>query len=107
VDLADWRNVSLWVIAILYAAVSLVVAVVAAAVWWFGRKGFIVVDQVIDQKARPALDAVERHLLTMRDQTARLPGNQALGLGEAPVQKKGRFSLPFRRGKRRFPLLPS
>jgi hypothetical protein len=106
-DLADWRNVSLYVIAILYSLVTLVVAVVAFAVWWFGRKGFIALDRVIDQKVRPALDSVEMQLLTVRDQTARLPGNQALGLGEAPVQRKGGFPLPFRRKKRRFPLLPS
>jgi hypothetical protein len=106
-DLADWRNVSLYVIAILYSLITLVVAAVAFAVWWFGRKGFHALDRVIEEKVRPALDAVEMQLLTVRDQTARLPGNQALGLGEAPTKKKGGLSLPFRRKKRRFPLLPS
>lgn len=106
-DLADLRNISLYVIAILYSLVTLVVAIVAAAVWWFGRKGFTAVDRVIDQKVRPALDSVEMQLLVVRDQTARLPGNQAIGLGEVPAQKKGGFPLPFRRKKRRFPLLPS
>ena len=105
-DLADLRNISLYVIAILYSLITLVAAAIAFAVWWFGRKGFIAVDRVIDQKVRPALDSVEMQLLVVRDQTARLPGNQAIGLGEVPAQKKG-FSLPFRRRKRRFPLLPS
>jgi hypothetical protein len=106
-DLADWRNISLYVIAILYSLVTLVVAAVAFAIWWFGRKGFNAVDKVIVEKVRPALDTVEMQLLTVRDQSARLPGNQALGLGEAPARKKGGLSLPFRRKKRRFPLLPS
>ena len=71
-DLADLRNISLYVIAILYTLITVVVGAVAAAIWWFGRKGFIAVDQVIDQKVRPALDSVEMQLLVVRDQTARL-----------------------------------
>jgi hypothetical protein len=107
-DLADWRNVSLYVIAILYTLVTIVVGIIFGAIWWYGRKGFHAVDRVITEKVRPALDSVEMQLLTVRDQTARLPGNQALGLGEAPARKKGGLPLPFgRKKRRRFPLLPS
>lgn len=106
-DLADWRNISLYVIAILYSLVTIVVGAIFGAIWWYGRKGFRVVDRLIAEKVRPALDSVEMQLLTVRDQTARLPGNQALGLGEAPA-KKGGWPLPFgRKKRRRFPLLPS
>ncbi|MGH2584099.1 MAG: hypothetical protein ACRDJE_04235 [Dehalococcoidia bacterium] len=108
-DLADWTDIALIVIAILYSVITAVVMAVAAVVWWYGRKGFKAVDRLIDQKVRPALDAVELQLLAIRDQTARLPGNQAIGLGEAPA-RKGRglpLPLPFRRKRRRFPFLPS
>lgn len=107
-DLAGWRDISLYVIAILYSIITIVVGAIFGAIWWFGRKGFKAVDRVIDEKVRPALDMVEMQLLTVRDQTARLPGNQRLGLGEAPVKKKGGLPLPFfRKKKKRFPLLPS
>jgi hypothetical protein len=107
-DLAGWRDIALYVIAILYILVTIVVAGVAFAIWWFGRKGFNAVDRLVAEKVRPALDQVEMQLLTVRDRTARLPGNQALGLGEAPAKKKGGLPLPFgRKKKRRIPLLPS
>jgi len=105
-DLADLRNISLIVIALLYTIVTIAVGAVAGAIWWYGRKGFKAADQVVATKVRPALEQVELQLLAARDQTARLPGNQSIGLGEAPVKRTG-LPIPFRKKKRRFPLLPS
>jgi hypothetical protein len=104
-DLADLRDVSLIVIAILYSIGTLVVGAAAAVIWWFARKGPKALDQLVSGTVRPALQQVELQLLTVRDQAARLPGNQSIGLGEAPVARRG--LLPFRRKRRRFPVLPS
>ena len=103
-DLADLRDIALVVIAIFYGIATLLVGAVAAVAWWFARKGPKAIERLASGTVRPALQQVELQLLTVRDQAARLPGNQSIGLGEAPVPKRG--LLPFRK-KRRFPLLPS
>jgi|GEM_PF-2498994 len=108
-DLAGWRDIALMVIALLYAIVTLVVGAVAFVVWMYGRRGLGWVDTFLNEKVRPALDAAEQQLVLIRDRTAALPGNLSLGAGEAGATPKraGLPSLPFRKKKRRFPLLPS
>ena len=109
-DLAGWRDIALIVIGIIYGVITLAVAGVAGAIWFFGRKylrGRLV--RLINEKARPALDRVEQVLLSVRDASARLPGNAAIGAGDLPAKRKRGglpFPLPFRR-RRRFPFLPS
>ena len=109
-DLAGWRNIALFVIAIIYIILTLAVLAIAGAVWYFGRtkvRGRVV--KLINQKVRPVLDRVEQQALSLRDATARLPGNTAIGAGQLPArQKRGRlpFPLPFRR-RRRIPFLRS
>jgi hypothetical protein len=108
-DLADWRDVALWIIGFFHAVFAAAVGAIFFFTWRYSRKGFNLLDQVVDQRVRPALDATERQLLAVRDRTARLPGSRGIGLGEAPAPKKSGFSLPvpFKKKRRRFPFLPS
>jgi hypothetical protein len=104
-DWADVVDLSVIVIAIFYSVGTLAVGAAAAVAWWYVRKGPKALDRLVSGTVRPALQQVELQLLTARDQAARLPGNQSIGLGEAPAPRRG--LLPFRRKRRRFPLLPS
>jgi hypothetical protein len=109
-DLAGWRDVALWIIGFFHAIFAAVIAAIFFFTWRYSRKGFNLLDQVVEQRVRPALDATERQLLTVRDRTARLPGSRGIGLGEAPAPKKSGVALPlpfFRKKRRRFPFLPS
>ena len=108
-DLAGWRDLALIVIGLFHVIIVLVVGAIAGAVWFFSRKGFKIVDRLLAEKVRPALDTVEMQLLAVRDRTARLHGNEAIGLGEAPQpkQRKLPFPLPFGKKRRRLPFLPS
>jgi hypothetical protein len=108
-DLAGWRDIALWIIGFFYLLFSVVMAVALYFAWRYSAKGFKALDRLINQSGRPALKNVELQLLTIRDQTARLPGNASIGLGEAPARKStGLLSkLPFGKKKRKLPLLPS
>ena len=108
-DLAGWRDIAVWIIVFFQILFTVIALAIFAAIWWFSRKGFKALDRLVDQRVRPALDAAERQLLTIRDQTARLPGSRGIGLGEAPEPKKKGLALPlpFFQKKRRFPFLPS
>jgi hypothetical protein len=109
VDLADWRDVSLIIIGVLYSLITLVVGAIFFFVWRYSRGGFSALDRLLTQKVRPALDQVELQLLALRARSAELPGNAALGAGEGPPQR-GRGGLlallPARRRRRRFPFPP-
>jgi hypothetical protein len=110
VDLAAWRDISLVIIGVLYTLITLVVGVIFFVVWRYSRGGFRALDRLLTQKVRPALDQVELQLLALRERTAALPGNAALGAGQGPPRRRrgGLLALlPFRRKRRRFPLLPS
>ena len=110
-DLADWRDIALIIIGFIHVLIVLVVAGVAGAIWIFGGKGLRALNRLVNEKVRPILGQVELQMLAVRDRTARLPGNAALGLGEMPAQKQKKkglpFPLPFGKKRRRFPFLPS
>jgi hypothetical protein len=109
-DLADWRDIALWIIGFFHLLFAAVVAAIFFFVWRYSRKGFNLLDRVVAERVRPALDAAELQLLAIRDQTARLPGSRGIGLGEAPAPRKKGVALPipfFRKKRRRFPFLPS
>jgi hypothetical protein len=110
-DLAAWRDIALIIIGILYGLVTLVVGAVAFFIWLYSRKGFGALEDLLNKKVRPALDAAERQLMLVRDRSAALPGNLSLGAGELPPPRKGgglSLPVPFRRKKkRRLPFLPS
>ena len=109
-DLADWRDIALIIIGFIHVLLVLVVAGVAGAIWIFGGKGLRALNRLLNEKVRPVMGQVELQMLAVRDRTARLPGNAALGLGEMPAQKQKKglpFPLPFGKKRRRFPFLPS
>lgn len=113
-DLADWRDIALIFIGIVYGLVTLLGGTIAFALWYFSRKGFGALDRLVDQRVRPMLDKAEQQLLAVRDRTASLPGSPALGAIEGEGRTSGggllalTRSLPFRRKKRRrIPFLPS
>lgn len=109
-DPAGGRDIALVIIALLYSIVTFVVLMIFGTIWYFSGRGFGAVDRLLEQKVRPALDKAEQQLLAVRDQTARLPGNQSIGAADQPAKKKRRglpISLPFRKKRRRFPFLPS
>ena len=109
-ELGWWRDIALIVIGILNILTALITAAVAFAAWRYGGKGLGIVERLLEQKVRPVLDRAEQQLVIVRDRTARLPGNASIGAGDTPAgRKRGKlpFALPFRRRRRRFPLLPS
>lgn len=109
-NLTEGRDIALMVIAFLHAIIAFVIFVVFGALWYFSGKGFGIVERLIEQKVRPALDTVEKQLLAVRDRTAALPGNESIGAGSAPKGKKAAGlldKLPFRKKRRRIPFLPS
>lgn len=108
-DLAGWRDIALWIIGFFQILFAAITAAIFFFIWRYSRKGFGLLDRLVAERVRPALDAAELQLLAIRDQTARLPGSRGIGLGEAPAAKKKGLPLPlpFFRKKRRFPFLPS
>ena len=109
-DLAGWRDIALWIIGFFHILFATIVAAIFFLLWRYSRKGFNLLDRLVAERVRPALDAAELQLLAIRDQTARLPGSRGIGLGEAPEPKKKGLplSLPFlKKKRRRIPFLPS
>jgi hypothetical protein len=107
--LAGWRDVALIIIMIIHIVITAIMLVIAFFAWRYSNKGFNALDKLIQKRVRPALDQVELQLVDLRERTTRLPGSGAVVAVEAPKKKKGGgpFPLPFRRKRRRFPLLPS
>jgi hypothetical protein len=98
-----------WVViaaAILWALLTLVLAVVLALAAWYARKGMRAASRALTTGVRPQLAAVHARLADLRDRTARLPGNVPLPEGTArPVPARRRrpaLRWPFRR-RRRWP----
>lgn len=90
---------------ILWGLVTLVVFVILTALWWYTRKGMRAGHELLGTKARAFLDRLHGQLAAVRDRTSRLPGNVPLPESEARPARGGGLSLPWRKKKRRFPLL--
>lgn len=98
-----------WVViyaGVLWMLVTIVVAAIFGGLWIGSSMGLGAVNKAITEKVRPALDAGHTRLAALRDQTSRLPGNTPLpDATVAPSKGRRKFSVPFRRKRRRFPLL--
>ena len=109
--LDGWRDVALIIIGLIHIVITLIMAVVGFFLWRYSGKGFKALDRLIQKRVRPALDQMELQMVDLRERTARLPGNAAVVTVEGTSKKKkkggGPFPIPFRRKRRRFPLLPS
>ncbi len=105
-SLRDW----VMIIAIIITWLMTIIAIALfGALWWFTRKYLGKLNKsVIPKKARPALERVHAQIAALRDRTARLPGNTPLAEGEGtptPARRTGGIAIPFRKKKRRIPLL--
>ena len=104
--LRDW----VMIIAIIITWIMTLVAIALfGGLWFFTRKYLGKLNKsVFPKKVRPALERVHTQLVAVRDRTSRLPGNTPLPEGEAtpaPPRRSGGLNLPFRKKKRRIPLL--
>lgn len=104
-SLRDW--------AVIYAGIlwmfgTLVITVIAGAVWWGTRYGFGFLNGRAIELLRQVLAQAHGRLAAIQDQSSRLPGNTPTI--EVEARDKGSSlrlpSLPFRRKKRRILPLP-
>lgn len=99
-----------WVViyaGVLWMLVTLVVAAIFGGLWIGSSMGLGAANKAITEKVRPALDKTHARVAALRDRTSRLPGNTPLPDAAATPSKRKRpkLSVPFRRKRRRIPLL--